>query len=117
MYTTLLVALFGMLERALYAGEARPARAQSRDFELVFALTQLLIDSGRADAAGCIVVATWREHTQIVFEVICAERMRKPLSTLLARTLSRPFHQAGAWLLSQSEALALIALTGANGKG
>lgn len=114
---TLLVALFAMLHNPSRAGAAKPDRARSRDLELAFALTQLLIDSGRADAAGCIVVATWQHDSQIVFEIICAERMRKPLSTLLARRLSRPFHHAGAWLLRESEAVSLIALTGVRGEG
>ena len=46
------------------------------DLALALAITQLLIDGGRADAAGTIVVATWRTHTQLAFEVICAERIR-----------------------------------------
>ena len=62
-------------------------------------------------AVVCIVVATWQTRAQVVFEVICAERMRTPLCGLLAGVLSRPFHTAGTWLLSQHEAVALIDLS------
>ena len=103
--------LLPSLQRAIRQSEPAGEIAPSRDFQLAFALTQLLIDSGRADAAGCIVVATWQTRTQVVFEVICAERMRTPLCGLLARVLSRPFHTAGTWLLSQHEAVALIDLS------
>jgi hypothetical protein len=99
------------LQRAVRQPEPAAEIAPSRDFQLAFALTQLLIDSGRADAAGCIVVATWQTRTQVAFEVICAERMRTPLCGLLVRVLSRPFHTAGTWLLSQHEAIALIDLS------
>jgi hypothetical protein len=104
-----MTALLALLHRAFAAREPLDRGA---DLELAFAITQLLIDSGRADAAGCVVVATWRTSTQMSFEVICAERIRTPLSGLLARFLARPFNSAAhGWLLSQSEALALVNLT------
>ncbi len=116
--STLIVlnAFFQKLQRALRAQEPAVTNLPARDLQLAFALTQLLIDSGRADAAGTIVVATWQNPMQISFEIICAERMCKPLCALLAQALSRPFHAtAGRWLLSQREAYALIDLTGYSG--
>jgi hypothetical protein len=109
-----MIALNAFIEKLLRANRAhRPveARLYARDLQLAFALTQLLIDSGRADAAGAIVVATWQTRTHLVFEIICAERIRTPLCALLAQTLSRPFQgTADGWLLSQNEACALIEL-------
>jgi len=109
--TTAGASILQSLQRAVRQPEAACELAPARDFQLAFALTQLLIDSGRVDAAGCIVVATWQTRTQMVFEVICAERMRTPLCGLLAGVLSRPFHTAGTWLLSQHEAVAVIDLS------
>jgi hypothetical protein len=104
---------FQKLQRALRVQERIAPSAPARDLQLAFALTQLLIDSGRADAAGAIVVATWQHRSHISFEIICAERVRTPLCRLLAHALSRPFHAAaGSWLLSPHEASALIDLTG-----
>lgn len=104
---TVLPALFQALQRAL-SGVALDA---APDFQLAFALTQLLIDSGRLDAAGCVVIASWRTPTHAFFEVVCAERMRTSLCGLLARVLSRPFQASDqTWLLSQHEASALIDL-------
>jgi hypothetical protein len=101
--------LLALLHRVFAANEPLDRGA---DLELAFAITQLLIDSGRADAAGCVVVATWRTCSQVSFEVICAEPIRLPLSSLLARFLARPFNSAAhGWLLSQSEASALVNLS------
>jgi hypothetical protein len=79
------------------------------DASVAFALTQLLIDSGHADAVGCIVVATWRRDAQTVFEVICPQHTRAPVAQVLAGVLARPFHDPSACLLTQREALQLIA--------
>jgi hypothetical protein len=103
---------FQKLQRALRVQTPAGTGLPARDLQLAAALTHLLIDAGRADAAGAIVVATWHNHMQIDFEIICAERMRMPLSDLLAQALSRSFHAAaGGWLLNQHEACALIDLT------
>ena|SRR5690242_7516239 len=87
---------------------ARSPPAAAPDAELAFALTQLLLDGGHADAVGCIVVATWRCEGQVAFEVICPEPARIPVAQVLARTLARPFHHVGAWLLSHAEALQIV---------
>jgi len=105
---TVLPTLFQALQRAL--GGAVPDAAP--DVQLAFALTQLLIDSGRVDAAGCVVIASWRMPTHAWFEVVCAERMRTPMCGLLARVLSRPFQATEqTWLLSQHEASTVIDLS------
>jgi len=112
MNSSVLNAFFHKLQRTLRSHQRNRTSSPARDLQLAFALTQLLIDSGRADAAGAIVVATWQNSMHISFEIICAERMRMPMCGLLGRALSRPFHAtAGGWLLSQHEASALINLT------
>jgi hypothetical protein len=73
------------------------------DQRVAMTLTQLLLDSGSHDAAGTIVVATWRRGEFLAFEVICAERVRSPLGVLLSRVLARDF-LPGPWVLSPAEA-------------
>lgn len=105
---TALPTLFQALQRALsgVASDAAP------DFQLAFALTQLLIDSGRVDAAGCVVIASWRTSTHALFEVVCAERIRTSMCGLLGRVLSRTFQATDqTWLLTQREASTLIDLS------
>jgi hypothetical protein len=105
---TVLPTLFQTVQRAL--GGITPDAAP--DFQLAFALTQLLIDSGRVDAAGCVVIASWRTPTHALFEVVCAERIRTSMCGLLGHVLSRPFQATDqTWLLSQREASTLIDLS------
>jgi hypothetical protein len=80
-----MMALLALLQRAFAASEPLDRGA---DLKLALAITQLLIDSGRADAAGCVVVATWRTRTQVRYEVICAERIRIR-SPVCSRAFSR----------------------------
>ena len=104
-------ALLHRLQCAIGSSHGPAPHTRAPDLQLAFAVTQLLIDSGCMDAAGAIVVATWQTDSHVVFEIICAERMRTPLCGLLARALSRPFNGSpGGWLLSQHEAAALIDL-------
>ena len=108
----MLPALAHALQSAVERVEPSVPRDAASDLKLAFALTQLLIDSGRVDAAGSVIIASWRTPSAVFFEVLCAERVRPSLAVLLARMLSRPFRAADqTWLLSELEASELIGLT------
>jgi hypothetical protein len=94
--------------RELKGRLAPPLPATAPDAELAVALTRLLLDGGHGDAVGCIVIAMWRYEGQLTYEVICREPARGSVAQVLTRSLARPFHHVGVWLLSQTEALQVI---------
>ena len=112
-----------MLPALAHALQSAVARVDSSvpcdaapDFRLAYALTQLLIDSGRVDAAGSVIIASWRTGSDVFFEILCSEAVRTSLSVLLAPMLSRPFRMADrSWLLSELEANALVGLSACKG--
>lgn len=112
----MLTALAHALQSAVAQVDSSVPCDAAPDLRLTIALTQLLIDSGRVDAAGSVIIASWRTGSDVFFEILCPEPVRTSLSALLARTLSRPFGMADrSLLLSELEANALIGLSAGKG--